>query len=149
MNDDSDLKKMFDATRKVDEGLTPSFSDLYANSQGEHGTMPASSGGVSGSLPGWRMVSAIGASVGALLLVIGLAIWVGTKRPDRPEVASVSRSNLLKLNQVCDSILIRVSEQHSGSESQAGELARDMEWQTETDLLLPSETLSFNVRNSP
>ena len=144
MNEDDDLKRMFEAQRKVDEGLTPSFGDIEAKLHAARDLTPAASDRKSVSLPVRIALSAIAVSV-----VIGLASWINTPRPDERDVSSASQADLQKLNQVCDSLLVRIKELDPETMMKAGFVEPEMDWPTETDSLIPFETLSFSVRTSP
>ena len=105
MNEDNDLRRMFEAQRKVDERLAPLFDDIEAKSHAARDFTPVASDRESVSLPVRIALSAI-----ALSMVIGLVSWINTPRPDEPNVSSASQADLQKLNQVCDSLLVRIKE---------------------------------------
>jgi len=144
VNEDNDLKRMFEAQRKVDERLTPSFDDIEAKSRAARDFTPAASDRKSVSWPVTVALSAI-----ALSLVVGLASWINTSRPDEPDVSSASHADLQKLNQVCDSLLVRINELDPETMEESSTVEQETDWPTGTDSLIPFETLRFNARKSP
>jgi len=135
VNEDNDLKRMFEAQRKVDEGLAPAFDDIEAKLHPASNFRSAASDRKFGSLPVPVALSAIG-----LTVVIGLAIWNNTPRPDEPDVSSASQADLQKLNRICDLLLVRIEEQDSETMTSAGTVEQEMDWPTGTDSLIPFET---------
>jgi hypothetical protein len=140
VNEDNELKRMFKAQRKVDERLAPSFADIQAKSQAARDCTAGPAGRQS------RSVVVVAAMT---LTVVGLVSWINTPRPDEPDVSSASQADLQKLNQVCDSLLVRIKELDPETMTKAGTVEQAMDWPTGTDSLIPFETLIFNVRTSP
>jgi len=139
--DDNDLKRMFEAQRMVDEGLAPSFGDVDAKSHTARDLTPADFGRKSVSLP---VLVALAAT--SLSVVIVLANWLNIPRPDG---STASPTDLQELNQVCDSLLVKIEELDLEMMTTVGTVAQEMDWPTGTDSLIPFEALSFNVRTSP
>ncbi len=144
MSNDSDLKRMFDDQRKVDEGLAPSFDDIHAASVASHNNSPGSIVHQSLSLSFVVAGSVIGLSV-----VIAILAWTYTPQPDVSYLPARTQTDLRKLHQTCDALLVTIREMDSPASTQSSqETDWEMEWSTETDVLIPFDTLSFNIRTS-
>ena len=145
MTDDSDLKRMFDAQRKIDKGRAPSFEDIHSVSSVSRDTSPGRSVNESASL-----LVAVTVSVIALSVVIAIFTWTNIPQPDVQRALPTTQTDLQKLYQVCDSLLVTISEMDSTTNARPNhETDEEMDWPTETDSLIPFDTLSFNVRTSP
>jgi hypothetical protein len=123
---DEELKRMFEATRSVDQRLQPAFGELVnkvAVPRVEHAqaVMPRSA----------PMAVAITAAAVVAAVLLCSASRFGWK--DVATVAS-SHDDLQKLNQVCDSLLVAIIEPDVG-----------MKWTTETDSLLPQQAVNFQI----
>jgi len=128
------LKRMVHATRKIDEEIAPSFEDLLASMPSDPPSASETDSSI-GFLPVRILVSAI-----AACLVVTLSIWIYTRTIERQEFAETPHDQMVRLNQLCDSMLTRIDKSGSASE---------MDWYTETDTLIPFETLRFQSRTSP
>lgn len=147
MSEDSDLKRMFDAQRKIDEGLAPAFDEIHAKSLASRDASPVKSARKSPSLAIAMVSTAI-----VLLIVIGFFSWRNIRnipQPDEPHVASPPQTDLQKLSHACDSLLATIRQMDSAAITQlTQESGQEMEWPTGTDSLIPFATLTMNTRNS-
>jgi hypothetical protein len=150
VNEDYDLKQMFDAQRKVDEGLAPSFDYLEAKSHAVSDITSTASDRKFMSLPvPATSLPTIALSAIALSVVIGFASWINISRQNEPDVSLASQADLQKLNQACDSLQVKIRELDPETMMKAGTVEQRMDWPTGTDSLIPFATLSFNGRTSP
>ena len=144
MNENDDLIRMYEAQRKLDEGLTPSFTTVATKSRLAPNSAVANS-------RRWAALSAIrvAASVIAASAAIAIVVWINSPRQEELRTSSASQNDLSKLNQVCDSILDRLQESAVETATIADGMNQDMQWHSGTDLLMPFETLSFHRRTLP
>lgn len=126
INNDADLKQMFDATRDVDRELVPSFEsfELTPRVRGD-AELP-----VAARRSGGLAVSVVGAALVAVSGLFGLANLHGP--------ASVEQvgggDELRELNELCESLLVAIHEPPD-----------EMRWPTETDSLLPVRAVNFKL----
>ncbi len=143
--EDNDLQRMFAAQRAVDEGLAPSFSDSAAMAAAGDAARATRARKLA-SIPIRIVLSTI-----ALSLVLCLAVWINQqqKRADERNHSLASHTDLQRVNQACDSLLVRINELDVDMMTRRNAVEQEMEWRTATDTLIPFESLSFNVRTSP
>ena len=144
MNDDDLLRRMFEAQRKLDEELAPSFEDVEAKTPAVRQIAPAAADGQSTSLLARVALSAV-----ALVLVVGLTSWIRAPRPEGPTLTSASSADMQRLNQTCDSLLVTINALDSATMTDADAVGQEMVWRTGTDSMLPFETLRFDVETLP
>ena len=126
INNDADLKQMFDLTRDVDRALVPSFESLEltprVRGEAELPVAARRSGGLAVSVVGTALVAASG--------LFGLAYLHGPASVEQVLV----EDDLRELNELCESLLVAIHEPPD-----------EMRWSTETDSLLPVEAVNFKL----
>ena len=143
MSDDSELKRMFSAQRKIDEKLVPSFDEIHAKSSASGDTLPAPP--VDTLFPMAIAVPAI-----ALAAFIIILTCVSLSEQHQQQVPSTAVTDTHRMNQVCDSLLGTIHALDSRTMAQTNqESDQEMEWPTGTDSLISFDTLSFSARTSP
>lgn len=135
MSEDIDLQQMFQATREIDEAMAPSFDELKAMQPVESEARPLTVDPGPKSSPISVALSAIAAYV-----VVGISFWIYARLTETPQRSVSPHEQMVKLDQICDSLLATLDQ---------SEFEPEMEWPTETDTLIPFETLSFHTRTSP
>lgn len=147
MTDEIDLERMFAAQRTVDETLVPPF-DEFKNDFGEESHVDrAATQPRRVVLPLFLGRAAI---VLCLLMFIGIMVTPG---PQSSPTTDVLHRELEQLDAQCDAMLKSIGEmeitqavaQHPDPEVSDQKMA----WRTETDSLIPFESLTFNTRNLP
>ena len=144
VSEDSDLKQMFDAQRKIDEAIAPSFDDMQVKSH----PSPADSTTATPFMPLPRYAATLVIASLALLVV-----FVFSNYPQRESrrVSSMEQVDEQRLNRLCDSLLVAIERLDSRSRPTVGQESKiqRMEWPTVTDSLIPFDTFSFNSRTIP
>ena len=142
MNQDIDLKRLYDAQREVDEALAPDFDDIESAIRANHELISASAD----RRPRGRIsytVAAVAATV-TIVIVMGLAASIITPRSGDPDILSASHE-MQRLNRACDDLLARLEGLDSElTNENADTLDSEMNWQTVSDTLIRFDALSFN-----
>ena len=135
MNDDSDLKRMFDAQRKVDEGAAPSFDHMYSGAVGSRAASPHS----------LRPKIAVMCAVAVLVLLV---VYLRESGPARKNAPPAVENDLIRLDQRCDSLLAAIQQtEFEPTRSTDQDLNPQMVWPTVTASLIPFDTLTLNTRS--
>jgi len=123
---DEELKRMFEATRCVDQRLQSTFDELVSKA-----AVPRVEDAQAVTPRSAPMAVAVTAAA-----VVAAVLLCSASRFDWKGVAPVASSHddLQKLNQVCDSLLVAINEPDAG-----------MKWTTETDSLLPQRAINFQI----
>ena len=141
MTDDNDLKRMFDAQRIIDAQSAPAFDEIASPIDSTVGPVTVVSNAKSSLASVSFALSAI-----VLSAVVGFRIWLSTAHLDKPNTSSTSLNAMRRLDQVSDSVLLRIKDLDPEILQNVGNAMNEMVWPTGTDSLIPFDTLTTNFR---